>query len=86
MLRVLASRPSTLANCSLVFLLQRSFDHERVEEVGLLAIKLILGLIVGAFSQLELLSARTILRPGTSKTIQPGWIVLEGDLRDKWPH
>ena len=83
---MLASQLSTSSNCSLVLLLQRSFDHERVEEVGLLAIKLILGSIVGAFSQLESLSAGTILRPGTSKTIQPGWIVLEGDLRDKWPH
>jgi len=39
---------------------------------------------VGAFSQLGLLFARMILGPGTGKTVQPGWIVLDGDLRDKW--
>ena len=84
-LRVLASQPSTSADCLLVFLLQQGFDHEWVEEVGLLAIKLVLGSVVGAFSQLESLSAGTILRPGTGKTVQPGWIVLERDLGDKWP-
>jgi len=73
---VLASQLSTLANCSLVLSLQWSFDHEQVEEVGLLA---------GASSQLGSLSAGTILGPGTGKTVQAGWIVLEGDLRDKWP-
>ena len=85
MLRVLASRPSTSANCSLVFSLRQSFDHERVEEVGLLAAKLVLGLVVGASSQLGSLSAGMILGPGTDKTVQPGWIVLEGDLRDEQP-
>jgi len=60
-------------------------DHERVEKVGLLAVKLVIGLVVGASSQLGLLSAGTILGPGTGKTVWPGWIVLEGDLRDEWP-
>jgi len=84
-LRVLASRPSTLANCLLVLLLRWGFDRERVEEVGLLAVKLVLGLVVGASSQLESLSAETILGPETGETVQAGWIVLEGDLRDEWP-
>ena len=84
-LRVLASRPSTLANCSLVLSLWQGFDHERVEDVGLLAILLLVLGLVGAFSQLESLSAVTILRPGTGETVQPGWIILEGDLRDEWP-
>ena len=85
-LRVLASRPSTSANCSLVLSLRRSFDCERVEDVGLLAVKLVLRLVVGASSQLGSLSAGTILGPGTGETIWAGWIVLEGDLRDEWPY
>jgi len=84
-LRVLASQLSTSANCSLVFLLRQGFDCERVEEVGLLAVKLVLGLVVGASSQLESLSAGTILGPGTGETVRPGWIVLEGDLGDERP-
>jgi len=84
-LRVLASWPSTSASCSLVLLLRWSFDCERVEEVGLLAVKLVIELVVGASSQLGSLSAGTILGPGTGKTVWPGWIVLEGDLRDEWP-
>ena len=48
-LRVLVSQPSMLANCSLVLLLQWGFDHEWVEEVGLLAVKLVIGLVVEAF-------------------------------------
>ena len=44
-LRVLASRPSTLANCSLVLLLWQSFDYEWVKDIDLLAILLlVLGL------------------------------------------
>ena len=84
MLRVLASRPSTSANCLLVLLLslQWGFDHEQVEDVGLLAAKLVLGLVVGASSQLGSLSIGTILEPGTGETVQAGWIVLEGDLAD----
>ena len=85
MLRVLASRPSISANCSLVFSLRRGFDRERVEEVGLLAAKLVLGLVVGASSQLGSLSAGTILGPGTGETVWAGWIILEGDLRDERP-
>ena len=81
-LSVLASWPSISANCSLVFSLRQGFDRERVEKVGLLAVKLVLGLVVGASSQLGSLSTGTILEPGTGKTVQPGWIVLEGDLTD----
>jgi len=83
-LRVLASRPSTSANCSLVLSLWWGFDCERVEEVGLLAVKLVIGL-AGASSQLGSLSAETILGLGTGETVWAGWIVLEGDLKDKWP-
>ena len=38
-----------------------------------------------ASSQLGSLSAGTILRPETGKTVQPGWIVLEGDPGDERP-
>ena len=89
MLRVLASRPSTSASCLLVLVLslRQSFDHERVEDMGLLAILLlVLGLAVGASSQLGSLSTGTILGPGTGKTVRAGWIVLEGDLGDEQPH
>ena len=85
MLRVLASQPSTSANCLLVLSLRWGLDHEQVEEVGLLAVKLVLGLVVGASSQLGSLSAGTILGPGIGETVQAGWIVLEGDLRDEQP-
>jgi len=47
-------------------------DRERVEEVGLLAVKLVIGLVVGASSQLGSLSAGMILGPGTGKTVRPG--------------
>jgi len=73
-----------LTNCSLVFSLQQGFDHEQVEEVGLLAIRLVIGLVARAFFQLELLSARTILGLGTGKTVWSGYIVQDGDLRDNW--
>ena len=83
---VLASRPSTLANCSLELSLRRGFDRERVEDVGLLAVKLVLRLVVGASSQLGSLSTGTILGPGTGETVRAGWIVLlEGDLGDERP-
>jgi len=65
-----------LANCSLVLLLQWGFDYKQVEDVGLLAVKLVLGLVVGASSQLELLSTGMILGLG--------WMVLDGDLGDEW--
>ena len=86
MLRVLASRPSTSASCSLVLVLslRRGFDRERVEDVGLLVAKLVLGL-AGASSQLGSLSAGTILGPGTGETVWAGWIVLEGDFGDERP-
>ena len=52
--------------------------------MGLLAIlSLVIGLVVGASSQLGSLSAGTILGLGTGKTVWAGWIVLEGDLRDE---
>ena len=82
---MLASQLSTLANCSLELSLRQGFDRERVEDVGLLAVKLVLRLVVGACSQLGSLSIGTILGPGTGKTVRAGWIVLEGDLGDERP-
>jgi len=82
---VLASRLSTSANCSLVLSLQQSLDHERVEDVGLLVILLLVLGLAEASSQLGSLSAGTILGPGTGKTVQLGWIILEGDLGDEQP-
>ena len=79
---MLASWPSMLANYLLVLSLWQSFDCEWVEKVGLLAVKLVVGL-VGVSFQLELLSAGTILGPETSKAVQPSWIVLDRDLRDE---
>ena len=55
-------------------------DHEQVEKVGLLAAKLVIGLVVGASSQFGLLSTGTILGPGTGETVWADWIVLEEDL------
>jgi len=49
-LRVLVSQPSILANCLWVLLLQQSFDYKQVEEVGLLADKLVIGLVAGVSS------------------------------------
>ena len=82
-LRVLVSWPNTLASCSLVLLLQQGLDHERVEDVGLLAVLLLVIGLVGASSQLWLLSAGMILGPGIGKTVRLCWIVLEGDLGDE---
>jgi len=54
--------------------------------MGLLAILLlVIGLVVGASSQLGSLSAGMILGPGTGETVQVGWVVLEGDLGDERP-
>jgi len=54
--------------------------------MGLLAILLlVIGLVVEASSQLESLSIGTILEPEIGKTVQAGWIVLEGDLGDERP-
>jgi len=64
-----ASWLSTLANYSLVFLLWWGFDYKRVKEVGLLAVRLVIGLVVGASFQLKSLSAGTILGPGTGETV-----------------
>jgi len=52
--------------------------------VGLLAIKLVVGLVVGAFFQLGSLSTEMIFGLGTDEAVQPEWIVLEGDLGDEW--
>jgi len=81
---MLTSQLSTLANCSLISL-QRGLDHEQVEDVGLLAVKLVVGLVAETYSQLGSLSVGTILRPGTGEAVWPEWTVLDGDLRDKWP-
>ena len=69
---MLASQPSTLANCSLVLSLRQSLDHERVEDVGLLVILLLVLGLVGASFQLGSLSAEMILGPGTGETVWPG--------------
>jgi len=69
---VLASWLSTLANYSLVLLLQQGLDHEQVEDVGLLVILLLVLRLVEASSQLGLLSTETILRPETGKTVWLG--------------
>ena len=68
---MLASQLSTSANCSLVLSLRQGFDCERVEEVGLLAVKFVIGL-VGASSQLGSLSTGTILGLGTGETVWAG--------------
>ena len=72
MLRVLASQPSTSANCLLVLSLRQGFDREQVEDIGLLAILLLVLELAGASSQFGSLSTGTILRPGTGKIILPG--------------
>ena len=43
-----------------------------MEDVGLLAVKLVVGLVAGAFSQLGLLSTGMILGLETDKTVWPG--------------
>ena len=72
MLRVLASQPSTSSNCLLVLLLRQGFDYERVEDIGLLAILLLVLGLAGASSQLGSLSTGMILGPGTGETVQVG--------------
>jgi len=84
-LSVLASQPSTLANFSLVLSLWRGLNCKQVEDVGLLAVLLLVIGLAGAFSQLGSLSAGKILGPGIGKTVQPGWIVLEENLGDERP-
>ena len=66
---MLASQPSTLANCLLVFSLQQCLDYEQVGDVDLLAVLLLVIGLVGVSSQLGLLSIRTILGPETGKTV-----------------
>ena len=48
-----------------------------MEDVGLLAVKLVLELVAGTSSQLGSLSAGTILGPGTGEAVWPGWTVLD---------
>ncbi len=69
---MLASRLSTSANCSLILLLQWGLDYKQVEDMGLLAVVVLVTGLVGAFSQLGLLSTGTILGPETGKTVWPG--------------
>ena len=73
--KVFESWPNISANCSLVLLLWWGFNHEQVEELNLLEIRLVAGLVVEASSQLESLSIETILGPETGKTVQADWIV-----------
>ena len=68
---MLASQLSTSASCLLVLSLQWGLDCERVEDVDLLAVLLVIGLAEASF-QLGSLSAGTILGLGTGKTVQPG--------------
>jgi len=49
-LRVFTSQQSMLANYLLVLLLWYGFDHEWVEEVSLLDVRLVIELVVGASS------------------------------------
>jgi len=46
---VLSIFTSQLASYSLVLLLWQGFDHKWVEKVGLLDVKLVIKLVVGAF-------------------------------------
>ena len=79
-MRVFASQLSTLANCLLVLSLQQDFDHEQVEEVDLLEVRLVAGLVIRVSSQLGSLYTEMILGLGTGE-----WIVQVEDLRDNWP-
>jgi len=80
---MLVSQPSMFANCLLVFSLWWDLYHKWVENVGLLAVKLVVELVAGVSSQLGSLSVGIILGPGIGEAIWPEWIVLEGDLGDK---
>ncbi len=61
-----------LANCLLVFSLRWCLDCERVEDMGLLAVVVLVIGLAGASFQLGSLSVEMILGLGTDKTIQPG--------------
>ena len=54
-----------------------------MEDIGLLNVKSVLGLVAEASSQLESLFTVMILEPGTGETVWPGWTVLDGDLGDE---
>ena len=71
-----------LTNCLLVLLLWWGFDHEWVEKVGLLAVRLVIGLVTKSSSQLGSFFVEIILGPETDKTVQSSWTVWEEDLRD----
>ena len=60
-------------------------DREQVEDMGLLAILLLVLELAGVSSQLGSLSAEAILGPGTGETVWPGWIILEGNFGDEQP-
>jgi len=64
---VFASQLSTLANCLLVLSLQQDFDHEQVEEVDLLEVRLVAGLVIRVSSQLGSLYIEMILGLGTGE-------------------
>ena len=68
-LRVLVDWPSISANCLLVLSLWWGLDHEWVEDIGLLAIKLVIGLVVEVSFQLGSLSVGMILGLGIGKVI-----------------
>ena len=79
------SQPSISANYSLVLSLWWGFDYEWVAELDLLDVRLVAGLAVRVFSQLESLSTRMILGPEIDKTAWADWIVWVGDFRDNQP-
>ena len=69
-LRVLASWPSISADYLLVLSLQWGFDCEQVEDVGLLTVKLVIGLVAGASFQLGSLSTGMILGLVVGEAVQ----------------
>ena len=60
-------------------------DCKQVEKVGLLSVRLVIGLVVGLSFQLESLSTGTILGLGTGKAVWSDWIVLDRNLGDEQP-
>jgi len=57
-LRVLASQPSTLANCLLVLSLRWGFDHERVEDVGFISYIIVSTRISGSILPIRIIVHR----------------------------